>query len=122
MIQMRVDTSQLKAEIAKMIAEQDALSQKAANHILIEGKNAAHALVLKDTNALDDSIETTSKVTRIAPCIYDITLANGMDYGAAQETGPVESKKVWRFRPHIRPGAFIMQAKASEVFDRVYGD
>lgn len=120
MIDLKIDTSKLRAEIAREISRQDGLSKQVAEQLLIEGKNVAHQLVLKDTNALDDSIETASKVTRIAPCIYDIKLANGMDYGAAQETGPLSSAKKWRFRPHIRPGAFVMQAKARECIDRVY--
>ena len=122
MIDLKIDISSLRAEIAKEIARQDGLSQKVAEQMLIEGKNVAHQLVLKDTNALDNSIETASKVTRIAPCIYEMKLANGLDYGAFQEVGPVSGKRRWRFRPHIRPGAFIMQAKAKECIDRVYED
>lgn len=122
MIDLKIDTSALRAEIAKEIARQDALSKQAAEQILIEGKNAAHALTLKDTNFMDDGIERVSRVTRIRPCIYSITLGSDADYTTHQEFGPKQSKKVWRFRPFIRPGTAIMQAKATECIERVYGD
>lgn len=123
MIEFKVDISALKAEIAKEIQHQDELAKQVAEQILIEGKNAAHQLVLKDTSDLDRSIETASGVTRIAPCIYEMKLANGMDYGEYQEFGPKETtKKKWRFRPHIRPAVFIMKVKAREVQERVYGE
>jgi len=120
MIDLKIDTSKLRAEIAREIARQDGLSQKVAEQILIEGVNAATELCLKDTGALQDSIVSSSKVTRISPCIYEIKLSNAVDYGAAQEMGPKSGKKTWRFRPHIRPGAAIMQANARECIDRVY--
>jgi len=122
MISFKVDTAALKAEIAKEIQRQDELANKVASQILIEGINAAKKLVLKDTHDLEQSIDTASSVTRIAPCIYEMKLSNGMDYGAAQETGPITSKKKWRFRPHIRPAVFIMKVKAREVQERVYGE
>lgn len=117
---MKVDTSDLRAAVAAEIIRLDELGEKAALQILIEGKNVAKALVLKDTHALEQSIDAASTVTRLSPCVFDITLANGMEYGAAQETGPIESKKVWRYNPHIRPGAMIMQVKASEIIDNVF--
>lgn len=120
MIDLKIDTAALRAEIAKEIARQDTLSKQAAEQILIEGKNAAMALCLKDTGALQDSIESSSKVTKISPCIYNITLSNSVDYGAAQELGPKSGKRTWRFRPHIRPGVAIMQSKAAKVIDRVF--
>ena len=122
MIDLKIDTSKLRAEIGREIARQDGLSKQVAEQMLIEGKNAAHQLVLKDTNALDDSIETASKVTRIAPCIMEITLGASMEYAQHQEFGPKSGKRVWRFRPFIRPGSAIMQAKAKEIIDRVYED
>ncbi len=122
-IELKVAADSLKHEIAKMIAEQDALAQKAANQILIEGKNAAHALSLKDTNHMDNGIERVSKVERISPCIYSITLGSDADYTEHQEFGPKEeTKRKWRFRPFIRPSVFIMQAKARECIERVYGE
>lgn len=122
MIELKIDTSVLRAEIAREIVRQDKLSKQAAEQILIEGKNAAHALSLKDTNHMDDGIERVSKVRRIRPCIYEITLGSDADYTTHQEFGPKQSKKVWRFRPFIRPGTAIMQAKAGECIDRAYGD
>lgn len=121
-ISFKVDIANLKAEIAKEIQRQDELAKRVAEQMLLEGINAAQKLVLKDTSALNDSIATSSGVTRIAPCIYEMKLANGMDYGSAQETGPITSKRKWRFRPHIRPAVFIMKAKAREVQERVYGE
>lgn len=121
-IQFRIDQAALRAEIANEIKRQDELGEKAALQILIEGKNAAKALCRKDTHALEQSIDTGSSVTRTGPCQFAITLGNSVDYGAAQETGPVNSEKTWGFSPHIRPGAMIMQVKASEVIDRVWGD
>lgn len=120
-IQMKIDTSALKAAIDQEIIRQDALAERAANQIMLEGVNAAQQLCLKDTGALKDSIPASSNVQRISPCIYGITLGNGVDYGAPQEFGPSSGKKVWRFRPHIRPGAMIAQAKTQEVCERVYG-
>lgn len=120
MIDLKIDTSKLRAEIAREIARQDGLSKQVAEQMLIEGKNAAHALSLKDTNFMDDGIERVSRVTRIRPCIYSITLGSDADYTTHQEFGPKQSKKVWRFRPFIRPGSAIMQAKAKEIIDRVY--
>jgi hypothetical protein len=121
-IDLKIDISSLKAEIVAEIKKQDALAEKAANQLLIEGKNVAKALVLKDTHDLERSIDSASSVTRISPCVFSITLANGMDYGEPQEFGPKQSKKVWRFRPHIRPAVKIMEVKFDEVCDRVWGD
>ena len=120
MIDLDIDTSKLRAEIGREIARQDGLSKQVAEQMLIEGINVAQKLVLKDTGALNDSIATSSGVTRVAPCIYEMKLANGLDYGAFQEVGPVSGKRRWRFRPHIRPAAFIMRVKAPEICDRVY--
>lgn len=122
MIQLKIDTAALRAEIAQEIIRQDSLGMTASQQILLEGVAAAQDMVLKKTGNLKDSIAEASSVTRIAPCIFNIKLANGVDYGAAQETGPTESKKKWRFRPHIRPAALIMQVKAGECIDRVFGD
>lgn len=119
---MKIDTSALRAAIAEEIKKQDQLAEKASKQILLEGINAAQKMCRKDTGALKDSIAEASTVTRIAPCQFAITLANGMDYGAAQETGPVDSKKVWAFSPHIRPGAMVMQVNADEVIDRVFNE
>jgi|GEM_PF-2837793 hypothetical protein len=120
MIEFRIDASKFRAEIAREIARQDGLSKQVAEQILIEGVNAATELCLKDTGALQDSIVSSSKVTRISPCIYEIKLSNAVDYGAAQEMGPKSGKRMWRFRPHIRPGVFIMLSKAPEVIGRVF--
>jgi hypothetical protein len=121
-IGFRVDTDTLRAEIAKQIVEADQKAETFSLQLLLEGTNVAKQLVLKDTHDLERSIDSASKVERISPCVFNITLANGMDYGSAQETGPITSKKVWRFNPHIRPGYAIMMAKTDEVFDRVYGE
>ena len=122
MIQMKIDTSALRAAIAEEIKQLDTKGEKASQQILIEGVNVAQQLCLKDTGGLKDSIQETSSVTRISPCVFGVTLANGMDYGAAQETGPIESKKVWRFKPHIRPAAMIMQVKAPGIIDDVFNE
>jgi hypothetical protein len=119
-IDLKVDIASLKAEIAAEIQRQDALAEKAANQLLVEGINVAQKLALHDTGDLINSIPAASNVTRISPCIYQITLANGMDYGEPQEFGPKQAKKVWRFRPHIRPAVFIMEQKFDEVCDRVW--
>jgi hypothetical protein len=119
-INLKIDISSLKAEIIAEIQKQDALAEKAANQLLVEGINVAQKLVLKDTNDLKDSIPAASGVKRLGPCRYQITLANGMDYGEPQEFGPKQSKKVWRFRPHIRPAVAIMEQKFDEVVDRVW--
>jgi hypothetical protein len=121
-INLKIDISSLKAEIIAEIQKQDALAEKAANQLLVEGINVAQKLVLKDTNDLNDSIPAASGVARLGPCKYQITLGNGMDYGEPQEFGPKQSKKVWRFRPHIRPAVKIMEVKFDEVCDRVWGD
>jgi len=122
-INLKIDISSIKAEIMAEIKRQDALAEKAANQLLIEGKNVAKANVLKDTHDLERSIDSASSVTRISPCVFGIVLANGMDYGKHQEFGPKETtKKKWRFRPHIRPAVFIMEQKFDEVCDRVWGD
>jgi hypothetical protein len=121
-IDLKIDISSLKAEIIAEIQKQDALAEKAANQLLVEGINVAQANVLKDTGNLKDSIPAASSVVRLGPCKYQITLANGMDYGEPQEFGPKQSKKVWRFRPHIRPAVMIMETKFDEVCDRVWGD
>lgn len=120
MIDLKIDTSKLRAEIAREIARQDGLSKQVAEQMLIEGKNVAHALSLKDTNFMDDGIERASSVRRLAPCIYEMTLGSDADYTSHQEFGPKSGKRVWRFRPFIRPGSAIMQAKARECIDRVY--
>jgi hypothetical protein len=121
-INLRVDISSLKAEIIAEIQKQDALAEKAANQLLVEGINVAHANCLKDTGALKDSIPAASSVARLGPCRYQITLANGMDYGEPQEFGPKQSKKIWRFRPHIRPAVFIMEQKFEECCERVWNE
>lgn len=120
-IQFKVDTSALKAAIDQEIIRLDTLGEKAANQLMLEGINAAQGAVLKKTENLANSIPLSSSVNRISPCIFSITLGNGMDYGEAQEFGPKQSKKVWRFRPHIRPAIAIMGIKAQEVCERVFG-
>jgi hypothetical protein len=121
-IDIQVNSVALKAELSKMIADMDAKSQQAAMQILIEGKNAAHALSLKDTNFMDDGIERVSVVTKISPCIYSMTLGSDADYTTHQEFGPKEGgKRKWRFRPFIRPAVAIMQAKSQECIARVFG-
>ena len=120
MIDLKIDTSKLRAEIGREMARQDGLSKQVAEQMLIEGKNVAHALSLKDTNFMDDGIERASGVKRLAPCIYEMTLGSDADYTSHQEFGPKSGKRVWRFRPFIRPGSAIMQAKARECIDRVY--
>jgi hypothetical protein len=121
-IGFQVDIDQLHDEIAKEIIAQDVKAEKFSQQLRLIGVNVAQILVLKDTGDLNDSIPLASTVVRTAPCVFDITLANGMDYGSAQETGPITSKKVWRFRPHIRPGMAIMVAKAQETFENVYNE
>lgn len=122
-IQMKLDTSALRAAIAEEIVKQDELGEKASLQILIEGKNAAKAMCLKDTHDLERSIDEASTVTRISPCVFSVTLANGMDYGEHQEFGPKETtKKKWRFKPHIRPAAMIMQVKAPGIIDDVFNE
>jgi hypothetical protein len=120
MIDLKIDTSKLRAEMGREIARQDGLSKQVAEQMLIEGKNVAHALSLKDTNFMDDGIERASGVKRLAPCIYEMTLGSDADYTSHQEFGPKSGKRVWRFRPFIRPGSAIMQVKARECIDRVY--
>ena len=120
MIHLKVDVSQLRAEIAAEIQRQDGLAKTAAEQMLIEGKNVAHALALKDTSNMNDGIDRASKVERLSPCVYQMTLGSDADYTQYQEFGPMSGIKVWRFRPFIRPGAAIMQAKSGEVLDRVY--
>lgn len=120
-IEFRDNKAALISELKAMIADMDSKSQQAAEQILIEGKNAAHALSLKDTNFMDDGIERISKVAKISPCIYSMTLGSDADYTTHQEFGPKSGKRKWRFRPFIRPGVFIMQAKANECIERVFG-
>jgi len=119
-VNMKIDTSALKALIAAEIAKQDSLAQKCATQMMLEGVAAAQGAVRKDTGNLKDSIAASSSVARIAPCIYSVTLGNGMDYGMHQEFGPKSGKRVWAFNPHIRPAAAIVAAKGSEIVDRVY--
>jgi len=121
-IQFKIDQSAVRAAIAEEIKRLDAKGMHASQQILLEGVAAAQGMCRKDTNALKDSIAEASSVTRIAPCQFAVTLANGVEYGAAQETGPIDSEKTWGFSPHIRPGAMIMQVKAGECIDRVFGD
>ena len=121
-IQFKIDQSAVRAAIAEEIRRLDSKGMQTSQQILLEGVAAAQGMCRKDTGALKDSIAEASSVTRIAPCQFAIKLANGMDYGAAQETGPLNSKKTWGFGPHIRPGALVMQVKAGECIDRVFGD
>jgi hypothetical protein len=122
-INLKIDISGLKAEIAAEIRKQDALAEKAANQLLIEGKNAAHQLALHDTNYMrGDALEAGSHVDRIGPCRYSITVGSLAEYAEAQEFGPKSGKKIWRFRPFIRPAVKIMEVKFDEVCDRVWGD
>lgn len=122
MIEFKVNMAELHAEFARMRAENDEKSKQCAEQILIEMKNNAHKLSLKDTNFMDDSIETASKVQRISPSIYAITLGASAEYASFQEFGPLSGKKRWRFRPFIRPSVFVGIAKAREVQERVYGE
>lgn len=116
-IQIKVDTSALRAAIAEEIKQIDAKGEKASQQILIEGKNAAHQLAKHDTNYMrGDALEQGSYVERIAPCVFDITLGSLADYAFYQEFDPK------RGRPFIRPASFIMQVKASEVIDRVFNE
>ena len=119
-INLKVDTAALKALIAAEIAKQDALAEKCAKQMMLEGVSVAQSLCLKDTGALNDSIAGSSSVARSGPCQFTITLSNGVEYGVFQELGPSSGKRVWRFRPHIRPAAAIVAAKGSEIVDRVY--
>lgn len=121
-IEFRDNKADLISELKAMVAEMDGKSQRVAEQILIEGKNAAHSLSLKDTNFMDDGIERVSKVAKISPCIYSLTLGSDADYTTHQEFGPKSGKRKWRFRPFIRPGVAIMQAKANECIERVFGD
>lgn len=120
-IEFRDNKAALISELKAMVAEMDEKSEMAAKQILIEGKNAAHVLSLKDTNFMDDGIESVSKVAKISPCIYSMTLGSDADYTSHQEFGPKSGKRKWRFRPFIRPGVAIMQAKAEECIERVFG-
>lgn len=119
---MKVDTSALRAAIAEEIKKQDALAEKASLQILQEGINAAKANVLKDTHALEQSIDTASKVERTGPYQFNITWGASLDYTMHQEFGPKSGKRVWRFRPFIRPAAAIAQQKAEEIIDRVWSE
>jgi hypothetical protein len=122
-IDLKIDISSLRKEIAAEILKQDALAEKAANQLLIEGKNVAKANVLKDTHDLERSIDSDSYVKRLSPCVFEISLGSNMEYAEYQEFGPKsETKKKWRFRPFIRPAVFIMESKFDEVTDRVWGD
>lgn len=114
-IDLKIDISSLKAEIIAEIQKQDALAEKAANQLLIEGKNAAHQLAKHDTNYMrGDALEAGSYVERKAPCVYGITLGSLADYAFFQEFDPK------RGRPFIRPAVFIMEQKFDEVCDRVW--
>ena len=119
-INLKVDTSGLKALIAAEIAKQDALAQKCATQMMMEGVNVAQTLVRKDTGNLKDSIASDSSVTRISPCIFSIELKSNMEYASHQEMGPQSGKRVWRFSPFIRPAAAIVQSIGPEIIDRVY--
>ena len=113
-INLQIDMQEVNAEIERLKAAEDAKANQIAERLRQEGVNWARQLVRKDTGDLDLSIDTASKVTKIAPCIYDITLGNGMDYGAVQELDPK------RGRAHIRPGAHVMQLRASGICKEVY--
>ena len=119
-IEMKVNMAEVNREISRLIKEEDARSERIANRLLMEGVNWAHQLVLKDTGDLDTSIDTASYVTKMGPCIYAITIGNGMDYGAAQEFGPQSGKKRWKFRSHIRPAVRVMQLRASGICREEY--
>ncbi|MFA5376577.1 MAG: HK97 gp10 family phage protein [Dehalococcoidia bacterium] len=121
MIEFKVNMSELKADLTRMRAENDSKSKQCAEQILIEMKNNAHKLSLKDTNFMDDGIERASKVTRLAPSIYAITLGSDAEYASFQELGPLSGKRRWRFRPFIRPSVFVGFSKAREVCERVHG-
>ncbi|MCK9568636.1 hypothetical protein M0R72_06825 [Candidatus Pacearchaeota archaeon] len=121
-IQFKIDQSAIRAAIAEEIKRLDSNGMQASQQILLEGVAAAQGMCRKDTGALKDSIAEASSVTRIAPCQFAITLANGVEYGAAQETGPIDSEKTWGFSPHIRPGGMVMMVKSEECIDRVFGD
>ena len=117
MIQMKVDTSALRAAIAEEIKQLDAKGEKASQQILIEGKNAAHKLAKHDTNYMrGDALEQGSHVERRAPCVFDITLGSVADYAVYQEFDPK------RGRPFVRPAAMIMQVKAAGIIDGVFNE
>lgn len=121
-IEFKDNRAALISELKAMVAEMDSKSEMAAKQILIEGKNAAYANALHDTNFMrGDALELGSHVDRISPCIYSITLGSTAEYASHQEFGPKSGKRKWRFRPFIRPSVFIMQAKANECIERVFG-
>ena len=113
-IELKVNMREVLQEIERLKAAEDAKAKQIADRLLMEGKNWAHQLVHKDTGALDTSIDTASHVEKVSDGVYDITLGNGMDYGAVQEL----SEKVGR--PHIRPGVHVMQLRASGIAKEVY--
>ncbi|MFA7164611.1 MAG: hypothetical protein WC124_02025 [Desulfoplanes sp.] len=114
-ISFKVQMADVNAEIERLKREYDEKDEIIANRIMVEGKNYAHQLVRKDTGNLDNSIDTASEVTKLDDSIYEIKLANGMEYGAVQELDPK------RGRPHIRPGAEVMKLRASGIAKEVYG-
>ncbi|MFA5378281.1 MAG: hypothetical protein WC455_21180 [Dehalococcoidia bacterium] len=117
MIQMKVDTAALRAAIAEEIKNIDKKGEACSNQILEEGKIAAYANANHDTNYMrGDGLDAGSKVERISPCVFKITLGSIADYTVYQEFDPK------RGRPFIRPGAMVMQVKAPEIIDRNFGD
>ncbi len=120
-IQFKIDRAALRAAISEEIKQIDQKGERASQQILIEGEAAAQSLCRKDTGALKDSIAEASRVIRIAPCQFAITLGASMEYASYQEFGPQSSNRTWKFRPYIRPGVAVMIAKSDEIISRVFG-
>ena len=114
MIDLKINMAEVNREIERLKAEEDRKARKISDRLLMEGKNWSHILVKKDTGNLDTSIDDASHVDKVDDCIYDITLGNGMEYGAVQELDPK------RGRAHIRPGVRVMQIQASGICREVY--
>ena len=116
-IQMKVDTSALRAAIAEEIKQMDGKGEKASKQILIAGKNFAAKVAKHDTNYMrGDALEQGSYVERRAPCVFDITLGSVADYASIQEFDPK------RGRPFVRPAAMVMQVKAAGIIDDVFNE
>jgi hypothetical protein len=114
---MKIDTSALRAAIAEEIKSIDKKGEVCSKQILEEGKIAAYANAHHDTNYMrGDGLDAGSKVERIAPAVFSITLGSIADYAFWQEFDPKRGK------PFIRPAVMIMQAKAPEICDRGFNE
>ena len=107
-----------KAQLEAIKNELDGKIEQSANQIKTVGTGYIWDLALKDTENLAGSYERCSTVEKLGPCIYKITWQSDVPYAPMQEYGPKSGKRVWRFRPHLRPGSARAISEAPSIIAR----